>query len=334
MFSEKHYQQLKWIIARNELANYRRQGSYEYQKPKSDSLIDLHERVSGLHLGLRAPQTDQMIDWLEGIDINLFKANKLDFEFDLSKLPDIGLRLEEYQTMPLSSTVNTALEFIHKHKSRNPIIFKNDYWYFQDIIHNHVSNVDEIKKDHLLIISLPFFDNFQKRQDMDLIFERCNDLGVPVMLDLIWLPLIHEKIKVCNTECVEVITHSMTKTIPIAGTKGGVCFWKKPIDKRQSLYCLGNSVGFYLTKKYLEDFHYYYVRDSLVGLQDKWCEILGITSHNLVIAAQIPQGHFLQDQALSSNKMHKMFDSQLFSLIPYYENDVVLTQYLKDQNIV
>ena len=82
MFSEKHYQQLKWIIARNELANYRRQGSYEYQKPKSDSLIDLHERVSGLHLGLRAPQTDQMIDWLEGIDINLFKANKLDFEFD------------------------------------------------------------------------------------------------------------------------------------------------------------------------------------------------------------------------------------------------------------
>ena len=80
MLDEETHTQLKWIIARSELVNYKKGGSLTYQKPVSDSTFDMHKRVSGLHLGIRAIQLPEVIDWLEQLKPNLFKINQYNAE--------------------------------------------------------------------------------------------------------------------------------------------------------------------------------------------------------------------------------------------------------------
>jgi hypothetical protein len=41
----------------------------------------------------------------------------------------------------------------------------------------------------------------------------------------------------------------------------------------------------------------------------------------------IPEGHYLGDQSLHA---HRIPESRLFSLIPFYENDEFIDRYLKD----
>lgn len=331
MLDKKHYEQIKWIIARSELVNRRKRGGFHYQKPKSSTTLDMHQRVSGLHLGIRAVQTDEMLDWMASLKIDLLDINQLDFSFDISRLPDIGLRYEEFTITPLSTTIHTALEFINNHKDRTPLIFENDFWYYKEIIENEITKIEEIQKDSLLIISVPFFEKFQLKEDMEEILKRCVDLGVPVMLDLIWLPLVEDNIELHNTDCVEVITHSMTKVLPMSGIKGGLCMWRSPSHSRHTTYPLGGNLGFYITQRYFEDFEYSHVRNSLLQPRNKWCDILGLHKNNFVYTASIPKGHFLHDQSLHA---HRIPDSTLFNLVPFYENDHAITKYIQDINKV
>ena len=52
MLDEETFFKLKWIVAKNELANVDKRGSQTYQKPMSGSILDLHSRASGIHTGL------------------------------------------------------------------------------------------------------------------------------------------------------------------------------------------------------------------------------------------------------------------------------------------
>ena len=79
----------------------------------------------------------------------------------------------------------------------------------------------------------------------------------------------------------------------------------------------------HITKKYLKEFGYFYVRDSLIDLQLKWCNILGIQIHDLVYAGTIPDNHFLIKENLHFGRIE---NSNLFSLIPYFENDKNLSK--------
>ena len=82
--SEK-YEQMKWIIARNELNSRYRRGSLSYQKPKSSSTFDMHERVNGLHLGLRSVILPDIVEWLSNMDVNLYDINHRDEKIKTSQ---------------------------------------------------------------------------------------------------------------------------------------------------------------------------------------------------------------------------------------------------------
>ena len=104
------------------------------------------------------------------------------FEFDTQQLPDIGIFWKEFKPMPLSTTVHTALEFINIHKTKRPIMFQNDFWYFKEIIDTQINNIEQIKKNDMLIISVPFFETFQYKTNMNDILKKCCELDVPVLI--------------------------------------------------------------------------------------------------------------------------------------------------------
>ena len=65
-------------------------------------------------------------------------------------------------------------------------------------------------------------EQLKMREDMNEILKRCTELGVPVLLDCIWLPLTSQTLPLQHTDCIEVVTHSVTKMLPLAGIKGGL----------------------------------------------------------------------------------------------------------------
>jgi hypothetical protein len=318
--------EMKWLLAKIELNNKTKQGGISYQKPKSDRIDHIHSRTSGIQLGLRAFQSDEILNWMSGLDVDLFEINHSNESLDCDKMPDIGVPYKEFVCHPLSNTVHTALEFINRHRGRRPVMFRNDFWYFKEIISDHIDNMDQIMPNDILIISLPYFEDFKYKADINEILARCCDLNIPVMLDMIWMPLIHDVKRLQNTDCIEVISHSMTKTLPLSGIKGGFCFYRRPVPERYDLYPLGNKIGYHVSLKYLNEKGYWHVRDSMRDLQKKWCGIFDLPKHDMVMIAQIPKGHLLEDQSLHQ---HRIPESKLFNLIPFYENDHVLCQYLQ-----
>ena len=328
MLDKETYIQLKWIIARSELVDYKKRGSFEYLKPVSDSTFDMHNRVSGVHLGIRSVQLPEIIDWLEQLKPNLFKINQYDAKISHDLLPQIGIYWQEFECEPMSNTVHTVLEFLNYNKEKIPVVFENEYWYHQKIIDKKIKHLDELNENNCLVITIPFYSNFQARTDMNDILLKCTELNIPVLLDLIWLPMLNSKIKLNHTECVQVITHGFSKTIPIAGIKGGFVFWKKPINDSQRIYPLGNKLSFWICKKYLETFGYDYVKDNLKTLQKKWCEIFGIKEHNLSYVGEIPEGHWLESEHLHTHEFNSK--TKLFNLTSYYENDIILTKFIND----
>ena len=329
MLDEETHTQLKWIIARSELVNYKKRGSLAYQKPASDSTFDMHKRVSGLHLGLRAVKIPEIVDWVEQLNPNLFKVSNTEIKLPNKALADIGITWEEYECEELGTTVHSVLEFINYNKGRVPVVFDGEFWYHQKIIGKKITEIKDIQKDNCLVMSLRFFTDFKIPSNIDDILSRCSELKVPVLLDLIWMPLIDNVKKLKNTDCIQVITYSFTKTIPIAGIKGGFCFWKKPVNEERKLYPLGNRLGSWISQKYLEEFGYNYVKDSLRNLQSKWCKILGLETYDFVMVGKIPEGHRLEQKHIHSH-LKMDVDTKLFSLISYYENDIVLTKFLED----
>jgi len=325
--SEK-YEQMKWIIARSELVNNRKRGSFSYQMPKSSSTFDMHQRVSGLHLGLRSIVLPETADWLSQIKIDMYNVNQSQDVIDATSLPEIGIHWNEYECEPMSATVHTALQFMHEHRGRRTVVFKNEFWYHQRLAQKKIASSEELRKEDLLILSVPFYANFKNLDGINNVLSKCTDLGIPVLLDIIWLPLTKEQIKLSNTECVQVVTQSLSKTLPIAGMKGGFAFWKKPIVKEHLIYPLGNKLMFHLAQRYIEDFGYHYVRDYCVPFQKKWCTILGLEQHDLCYVGNIPKGHWLEAENLHAHEFD--IEDKLFSLIPYIENDEILSRFIED----
>ena len=328
----ENYQQMKWIIARAELLDQRRRGSLSYQKPRSSSTIDMHERVSGIHLGMRSVILPEIVDWLEEMKIGMYSVNHHDDKIQGSSLPQIGMYWDEYECEPMSATVHTVLQFMHQHRDRNPVVMRNEYWYHQKLAQRVIDSPKDLTKDDLLILSVPFYSDFRSHYLTNELLLTCTEMKVPVLLDIIWLPLSKQDIMLDHTECVQVVTHSLSKTLPTAGMKGGFAFWKKPISKEQSMYPLGNKLIYHIAKKYLEDFGYYHVRERCLPYQKKWCELFGLDLHDLCYVGIIPKGHWLESENLHSHEFD--IKDKVFNLVPYIENDQILTQYLKDQEVL
>ena len=75
MLDKEIYNKMKWLIAKNELKDYKKQGGFDYQKPTDDSIVALHSRASGIQFGLRAVQMPKIIEWFQTMDLDLFKIN-------------------------------------------------------------------------------------------------------------------------------------------------------------------------------------------------------------------------------------------------------------------
>jgi hypothetical protein len=326
MLSKEDFFKLKWLIAKNEIKFPDTTGSFSFQRAKSDAIIDIHTRVSGLHLGLTASRAEHILKWINSFKIDLLSIDRWIIKNNPEQLPNIGIRWAEYEKTAMADTVHCVYEFLQKNKERKPIIFDGEFWYFAKIIPDQINTIDQIKKDSLLVISYPFMKNLKVKNNMNQILQRCCELNVPVLLDCIWLPLTKELYFLEHTDCIEMITHSMTKTLPLAGIKGGFCFYKKPLPIEMRHNEIHGKLGAFIFDKFITEKGYWYVRDSHYELQKKWCGILGLEQHDLVLVGKYENSHTLGEFGLKQYN-----PGNLFSLVPFFNHDSVCTKFLLEK---
>lgn len=327
LINKEQFDHCRWIIATCESENEKLRGHEFYQFAQDKSLVNLHQRYNGQTFGLRAYNDKKIISWLESLNFDLFHISQNQQDFDNTLLPNIGIHWNEYRYEPMASTSHTVLEFMNKYRDRKTVFFSGDFWMFEHLVKNKIENIDQIDEKSALVISYPFFEYFEKHKQMDEIMMKCEQLGVPVMLDLIWLPLCKQKPMIKYSDCVEVISHSFTKLIPLAGIKCGIAFWKSPVESHKITYPLGNRLGAWLVSNFLQKFGYDHAL-QYVNLQNKWCNRLGLQPTNMVLTSIIPDNHFLSHHDLHKNRLNT--STKLFSLIGFYECDRYLEKYLKD----
>jgi len=327
LINKEQFDHCRWIIATCESENEQLRGHEFYQFAQDNSLVNLHQRYNGQTFGLRAYNDKNILNWLDSLQPNFFHISQNQQDFDISLLPNIGIHWNEYKCEPMASTSHTVLEFMNKHQDRKTVFFKGDFWMFEHLIKHKIEHIDQIDDKSALVMSCPFFEYFEKHKHMDEIMMRCEQLGVPVMLDLIWLPLCKQKPILKYTDCVEVVTHSFTKLIPLAGIKCGIAFWKSPVESHKITYPLGNRFGAWLVSNFLEKFGYDHAL-RYNDLQIKWCNRLGLLPTNMVLTSIVPNDHFLTPYDLHKNRLQT--STKLFSLVGFYECDEYLEKYLQD----
>jgi hypothetical protein len=328
MLSKDTFFELQWLMAKQELKHPRTSyGGSLNQRSKSSSVIDIHTRVSGMHLGILSSNAKHISDWIDSVQIDLNTVDRWDCTTNTKALPEIGLRWNEYDIRALSDSTHAVYEFIVRNKHRDPVIFEGEYWMYDSMIDRKITNIEQLNDRSLLIISFPFMHRLEPRHDMNEILKRCCELGIPVLIDCIWLPLTNNIVKLENTQCIEVIIHSITKMLPLAGIKGGLCFIKSPVPSEMRVTEITGKVGAYVFDQYIRQKGYFYVRNSHLALQQKWCEILSVNPHELVFAGKIDNGHELSRFAWKQN-------GNIINLCPFYTHNDICTEYLKDKKII
>ena len=75
MLDEETFFKCKWIIAKNELANKDKRGPQRYQSPLSDSILDIHARVTGVQR-INSPKL-RVPDWIKAQQLDPLKIDPM-----------------------------------------------------------------------------------------------------------------------------------------------------------------------------------------------------------------------------------------------------------------
>jgi hypothetical protein len=145
-------------------------------------------------------------------------------------------------------TYGTTQAFDHfylKHRSRRFRFFTGEFMYHKACMKHGFDwawlHEDILQFDDALIISLPFSDLGVLPADLDAIFRHCNNLNIPVLLDLAYFPLGKDLTINLDQSCVETVCASLSKVFDGAQyLRAGIRFQRENIDDGIDI---ANSVG-------------------------------------------------------------------------------------------
>lgn len=202
--------------------------------------------------------------------------------------------LQQYKhTSVINGTSEAFCMFMLRHStSRNFKFFKGDF-----IMHKVASNIsgvnwswvesaDEIESQDAVIISCPFSDFGCEHPEMDLLFERCNFLGVPVLVDMAYYGMCdHIKIDL-DQDCITDVVFSLGKTFPIINFRAGVRFTKFEVDDPVTFanqHGIVNTFGAFVGSNLLEHFGADYIPSKYRSIANDVCSALKVEPTKCVI---------------------------------------------------
>lgn len=200
---------------------------------------------------------------------------------------------DQFKSLAFSlGTTNTFDMFTASHPTRRLVSFKGEYIYhniMQRTLYGHtttLSHADEIQSNDCVVLSCPFADTGEEHPEMSEIFQRCDHLNVPLLLDMAYINT-SEGINInLEHDCIEALTTSLSKVFPLGYVRVGMRMKKNNIDDGLDMTTSSdwvNKLGIGISNYVLEKFDSNFLTHKYRQQQIDMCEQLDISVSKSVI---------------------------------------------------
>lgn len=209
--------------------------------------------------------------------------------------------LEEYSSIAFChGTIQCFDHFYLKYSDRRFRFKKGEFMYHRTSLRykNWEYLNDDLSQGDALIISCPFSDTGRTPEDLEYLLSQCDELNIPVLLDMAYLPLSKGTTINVRHQCIDSICTSLSKAFDGAQyLRTGIRFQRINLDDGIDIY---NSVemlpkydmeiSIYLMNKYPINYQWQRVGDKYkklckeFNLQETDCIIFGTTTDDKYIA--------------------------------------------------
>lgn len=202
----------------------------------------------------------------------------------------IGLADFKYKVYSLGTT-EAFDKFYMKNQNRRFRCFKTEYMYHELAWKSNQSNWayiedKELKENDAVVISLPFSDTGNQHFFHNQILSQCNQLGIPVLLDLCYFS-ISTGINIDLTyPCITDVVFSLSKVFPVAHARIGMRLTRFDNDDTLFVYqknFYNNRIGAALGLEFISRFSCDYIPKKYKSKQLKFCKMLGIEPSKTVL---------------------------------------------------
>lgn len=184
-------------------------------------------------------------------------------------------------------------KFYVKYTNKRLRLWRGEYFYHQIQAREYFKEFawiddEEIAENDVLVVSMPFSDTGGIAPGYQQVLERCEELGVPVMLDMAYINLSKSSNFNVYFKCIEVIATSLSKVFPVAHMRIGMRLMRNFVDDTLSAYT--NQSDPYVNTSSVDAGHYLIKMYSSQWLWQKYhlkqheiCNELGVAPSNCVI---------------------------------------------------
>jgi hypothetical protein len=202
--------------------------------------------------------------------------------------------LDNFKAKAFSNGTTEAFDkFYLRNSKRRLRYFKGEYMYhiasgaafFDDM---SAMEDDTLKENDVLVVSFPFADNGGEHPKLKETLGRCDELGIPVLIDCCYFGLCGGLTFDFSHKCITDITFSLSKDFPVQFLRIGMRLTRTDDDdplfvynKNKYVNRLGAAVGLELLNIFSPDYNYGTYRST----QESFCETLGVDPTPCVIFA-------------------------------------------------
>jgi hypothetical protein len=136
------------------------------------------------------------------------------------------LGLERFATALTDGVTGAFADFTHAYPDKELVVFKGEYPYHRDTGATVITNIDQLENGQRLILSVPFAASGNKPLQYEEIIERCNELQIPVFLDMAYFGAAKLGSILVDYECVKFVAFSLSKTFATGKCRIGICFYR------------------------------------------------------------------------------------------------------------
>lgn len=203
------------------------------------------------------------------------------------------LGIEQYPYLAFANgTTEVFTSFYHKYMNRRLRLFRGEYFYHMIMsrIMQDFAWIDQepLEKNDVVVVSMPFSDTGCIPALYRSTMEQCEDLNVPVCIDMAYLNISKHTNFNIEYKCIETVATSLSKVFPVEHMRIGLRLNRYNTDDVINAYSNNDPpyvnthsiyVGHKLINEYPNDWIYHNYKDK----QAEICKRLNVTPSDCVI---------------------------------------------------
>ena len=340
-----------WFTSYLEVQGWAKYGEFKHSRAVSLDIRDLKDQH--FYLGTRAIQDDEVIDFMNDMEISIYSATRNIAAVDLFKY-QFSDWLSDYKEsfirgldfFPRSNFIDGVTQAIDNwyvlNKDRRIRIFRGEWIYnVQQLEANdfHWCYIedDDLKENDCVLISLPFSGTGNTHPLHEETLRICDRKGIPVMLDCCFAPVSNTRIDL-DYDCIKVAAFSLTKLFPTIHLPCGIRFIKEGQEdfvtvkeSRKQYNRLSATIGSHLITRFPYDHIYKRYRK----IQKKYCEKFNLEPADILLYGigreeDLHKYPGFRHWLTYSDNVELSHYAPMFSLVSLLENDSLLSKYEKE----